>query len=336
MQSWPAGVWLCNLSCILQGPGARPLMNSFREKVNFPAGQLGPDQRRTAPAAVSPAPRDRAVPAITLDSPGASISSVTPADSASQPPDPLRGTGGRVRGPRRAAIVITSAARALATPGVLARITPNAISGNALGCSFALADGLMSKSPTRGHSTMMNHSSLRHARTQGGRPAGGAHRSPPARFAHTRAIRGILVLALTLGGLGAVVLTWPRHVSAGHSPGRLAEARPWAGPSRRPAPDGHQGQAQALHVLTRIASGRPGWCGLRHSAGPPGIGRQAPLSSRGGGALYPVTGAPGYTVNSISGYPASGPADGRRHDGHRRVTRARVSYTESQCGGRSR
>ena len=63
----------------------------------------------------------------------------------------------------------------------------------------------------------MNHRSLRHARTQNGRPAGGAHRSPPARFVPARAIRGILVLALTLGGLGAVVLTWPRQVSAGQT-----------------------------------------------------------------------------------------------------------------------
>ena len=81
---------------------------------------------------------------------------------------------------------------------------------------------------------MMNHSSLRHARTQGGRPAAGAHRSPPARFAHTRALRGILVLALTLGGLGAVVLTWPRHVSAGHS--QVASQRHAHGPAHPGAP----------------------------------------------------------------------------------------------------
>jgi hypothetical protein len=34
---------------------------------------------------------------------------------------------------------------------------------------------------------------------------------------HTWAIRGIVVLALTLSGLGAVVLAWPGHVSAGHA-----------------------------------------------------------------------------------------------------------------------
>lgn len=64
---------------------------------------------------------------------------------------------------------------------------------------------------------MKNHRSLRHTMTHGGRPAGGAHRSPTAGIAHTRAVRGILVLALTLGALGAVALSWPRHVSAGHT-----------------------------------------------------------------------------------------------------------------------
>lgn len=64
---------------------------------------------------------------------------------------------------------------------------------------------------------MKNHRSLRHSTMHVARPAGGAHRSPPARIAHTRAVRGILVLALTLGALGAVALSWPRHVSAGHA-----------------------------------------------------------------------------------------------------------------------
>ena len=64
---------------------------------------------------------------------------------------------------------------------------------------------------------MKNHRSLRHSTMHGARPAGGAHRSPPARIAHTRAVRGILVLALTLGALGAVALSWPRPVPAGHT-----------------------------------------------------------------------------------------------------------------------
>ena len=64
---------------------------------------------------------------------------------------------------------------------------------------------------------MKNHRSLRHSTMHGARPAGGAHRSPPARIAHTRAMRGILVLALTLGALGAVALSWPRPVPAGQT-----------------------------------------------------------------------------------------------------------------------
>jgi hypothetical protein len=64
---------------------------------------------------------------------------------------------------------------------------------------------------------MTNHSSLRHIKTQGGRTAAGAHRVPSAGIAHTWAVRGILVLAVTLGGLGAVALAWPGHVNAGHA-----------------------------------------------------------------------------------------------------------------------
>ena len=63
---------------------------------------------------------------------------------------------------------------------------------------------------------MKNHTSLRHMKVRGRRTAGGAHRVPSARIAPTWALRGILVLAVTLGGLGAVALAWPGHVSAGH------------------------------------------------------------------------------------------------------------------------
>ena len=78
---------------------------------------------------------------------------------------------------------------------------------------------------------MTNHSSLRHSMTRGRRSAGGAHRVPPAGIAHTWVIRGILVLAVTLSGLGAVALARPGHVSAGHSqvssqPRGHAPARP--------------------------------------------------------------------------------------------------------------
>ncbi len=64
---------------------------------------------------------------------------------------------------------------------------------------------------------MKNHSSLRHITMQSGKTAGGAHRVPSAGIARTWAVRGILVLAVTLSGLGAVALAWPGHVSAGHA-----------------------------------------------------------------------------------------------------------------------
>jgi len=64
---------------------------------------------------------------------------------------------------------------------------------------------------------MKNHSSLTHIKVRGGRTAGGAHRVPSTGIAHTWAMRGILLLAVTLSGLGAVALAWPGHVSAGHA-----------------------------------------------------------------------------------------------------------------------
>ena len=64
---------------------------------------------------------------------------------------------------------------------------------------------------------MKNHTSLRHMKVRGRRTAGGVHRVPSAGIAHTWALRGILVLAVTLSGLGAVALAWPGHVSAGHA-----------------------------------------------------------------------------------------------------------------------
>jgi hypothetical protein len=50
--------------------------------------------------------------------------------------------------------------------------------------------------------------------------AGGAHRAPSAGIVRRRATGGILVLGLTLGGLGAAVLALPGHVSG--TPGQAS------------------------------------------------------------------------------------------------------------------
>jgi hypothetical protein len=63
---------------------------------------------------------------------------------------------------------------------------------------------------------MKNHRSLRHSIMQ----AAGAHRAPSAGIVRRRAMGGILVLGLTLGGLGAAVLALPGHVSG--SPGQAS------------------------------------------------------------------------------------------------------------------
>jgi hypothetical protein len=48
--------------------------------------------------------------------------------------------------------------------------------------------------------------------------AGGAHCAPSAGIVRRRVMGGILVLGLTLGGIGATVLALPGHVSG--SPGQ--------------------------------------------------------------------------------------------------------------------
>jgi hypothetical protein len=63
---------------------------------------------------------------------------------------------------------------------------------------------------------MKNHRSLRHSIMQ----AAGAHRAPSAGIVRRRAMGGILVLGLTLSGLGAAVLALPGHVSG--SPGQAS------------------------------------------------------------------------------------------------------------------
>jgi hypothetical protein len=50
--------------------------------------------------------------------------------------------------------------------------------------------------------------------------AAGAHRAPSAGIVRRRAMGGILVLGLTLSGLGAAVLALPGHVSG--SPGQAS------------------------------------------------------------------------------------------------------------------
>jgi hypothetical protein len=92
---------------------------------------------------------------------------------------------------------------------------------------------------------MKNHRSLRHSIMPGGGSAAGAHRSPSAGIARLRVMRGILVLALTLGGVAAVALAWPGQVSAGHA--RVAVQQRAHGPAR-PA---------GLHLMVSKSAPRP-------------------------------------------------------------------------------
>lgn len=63
---------------------------------------------------------------------------------------------------------------------------------------------------------MKTHRSLWHAAMRAGGWAGSARHEAPKGAVRVRVTRGILVLALVLGGLGGAALALPGHGSAGH------------------------------------------------------------------------------------------------------------------------
>jgi hypothetical protein len=65
---------------------------------------------------------------------------------------------------------------------------------------------------------MKTHGSLWHIIMRTGGSVGGTHRKPSTGTVRTRAMRGILVLALALGSLGAAVVALPGHGSTGRVP----------------------------------------------------------------------------------------------------------------------
>lgn len=84
-----------------------------------------------------------------------------------------------------------------------AQIYPNATSRDGFWCSFAPLEGLISKLPMRGPSRMKTHRSLWHVTMRTGGSMGSARREPSTRMVRAQATRGILVLGLALGSLGA-------------------------------------------------------------------------------------------------------------------------------------
>ena len=111
-----------------------------------------------------------------------------------------------------------------------------AVRGAGPWCSFSLL-GLRypAKSPMRGSFSMSTHRRLGHAGQRTSGTAGGAHRAHSTRTVRAWAARGILALALGLGGLGAATAASPGHGSAGHAPAR---AHQQAGTHALPAPTG--------------------------------------------------------------------------------------------------
>jgi hypothetical protein len=64
---------------------------------------------------------------------------------------------------------------------------------------------------------MKTHRSLWHVTLRTGGSVGSVRREPSRGTVRARATRGILVLALMLGSLGAAALALPGHGSAGHA-----------------------------------------------------------------------------------------------------------------------
>ena len=108
-----------------------------------------------------------------------------------------------------------------------AQIYPNATSRDGFWCSFSPLEGLIAKLPMRGSSPMKTHRSLWHVIMRTGGSIGRTRREPSTRTVRAQVTRGILVLGLALGSLGAAApalgSTGPVRASA-HQPA----ARPLA------------------------------------------------------------------------------------------------------------
>jgi hypothetical protein len=105
----------------------------------------------------------------------------------------------------------------------VARIHPNAISRDGFWCSFSVLEGEVTD---EGIFPMNSQRSFSHVITRTSRSAGGAHRAPSPGTVRVWAKRGILVVALVLGSLGAVASASPGHVSTGHVRANTSQ-RPW-------------------------------------------------------------------------------------------------------------
>jgi hypothetical protein len=73
---------------------------------------------------------------------------------------------------------------------------------------------------------MNSHKSFSHVITRASGSTGGAHRAPSTGAVRAWATRGILVLALALGSLGAATAASPAHGKTGHVHAS-ARQRPW-------------------------------------------------------------------------------------------------------------
>lgn len=105
----------------------------------------------------------------------------------------------------------------------VARIHLNVIYRDGFWCSFSVLEGEVTD---EGIFPMNSHRSFLHVTMRTSGSAGGAHRIPSTGAVRAWAMRGIVVLALVLGGLGAAASASPGHGST-TSHVQSSPLRPW-------------------------------------------------------------------------------------------------------------
>jgi hypothetical protein len=104
------------------------------------------------------------------------------------------------------------------------RIDPNVISPDGFWCSFSVLEGEITD---EGIFPMNSHRFLSRVIQRTSGSAGSSSRAPSARTVRTWATRGIVALALVLGGLGAAMSVSPGHASHAHVHASAPHRLPW-------------------------------------------------------------------------------------------------------------
>jgi hypothetical protein len=106
----------------------------------------------------------------------------------------------------------------------VSRMYPNATSGDGFWCNFFLLEGEITD---EGIFPMKSHGSFSHVIMRANGSVGSAPHAPATGTVRTWVKRGILVLALVLGSVGAAASVSQGHVSTGHVQATAHQRLPW-------------------------------------------------------------------------------------------------------------